>query len=59
MKYIVLEYISGRTFESSSFRNGPLPMEEAVDIAVQLCEAVAHAHEHGLIHRGLSSRRMC
>jgi TolB-like protein/Tfp pilus assembly protein PilF/predicted Ser/Thr protein kinase len=45
--YLVLEYIDGKPLE------GPLPVEEAVRLAIQMCGALAEAHRRGIIHRDL------
>ena len=34
-------------------RQGPLPLEEALQIAIQIAEALEVAHEKGIIHRDL------
>ncbi len=39
-------------------RNGPLPLEEAVPIFVQLCDAVQYAHEEGIIHRDIKPQNV-
>lgn len=47
LSYLVMEYVEGRTLASLL----PLPVEKAVDVARQLCDALAYAHERGLVHR--------
>lgn len=49
--FIVMEYIEGRTLKEWIQREGPLPVERAVEIAKQVCAALAHAHERGIVHR--------
>ncbi len=48
--YIVMEYIQGETLKEYIQRNKKLPVEEAVSIALQICEALDHAHQNNLIH---------
>jgi len=50
--YLVLEYVPGQTL-SELIAQGPVKLEEALSITLQIAEAVAAAHEHGVIHRDL------
>jgi serine/threonine protein kinase len=49
--YIALEYLPGGTLESRLADGRPLRDDETAAIASQLAGALAHAHEHGLVHR--------
>ena len=49
---LVLEYVPGETLADRIAR-GPLPVEEALDIARQIAGAVEVAHDGGIIHRDL------
>lgn len=51
--YIVMEYIDGYNLNERIKTSAPLPLEEAVDIAMQICDALAHAHASGIIHRDI------
>ncbi len=51
--YIVMEYVEGKNLKEVIRERGPLPIEEAVDIAHQICEGLDHAHEHNIIHRDI------
>jgi len=51
-RYLVLELVEGETLADRIAR-GPIPAEEAFDIARQICEALEAAHEKGIIHRDL------
>ena len=48
--YIAYEYVPGRTLREV-LRAGALSDDEAVEIAAQLLDALAHAHRTGIIHR--------
>ncbi len=51
--YIVMEYVEGPTLKEYIQENGPLPPEDAVHIASQICDALAHAHDNQIIHRDI------
>jgi len=51
-RFLVLELVEGETLADRIAR-GPIPIEEALAIAKQICEALGAAHEHGVIHRDL------
>jgi len=48
--YIAYEYIPGRTLREA-MRAGELDDRAAVEVAAQICEALAHAHGKGIVHR--------
>ena len=49
---LVLELVDGPTLADRIAR-GAMPVGEAMAIAVQICEALEAAHEHGIVHRDL------
>jgi serine/threonine-protein kinase len=51
--YIVMEYLEGQTLHHVTHARGPLSVREAVDIAIQMCAALAEAHSAGIVHRDL------
>jgi serine/threonine-protein kinase len=51
-RYLVLELVEGETLADRLAR-GPIPVEQALNIAIQICEALEAAHERGIIHRDL------
>jgi serine/threonine-protein kinase len=51
-RYLVLELVEGETLADRIARS-PIPVEEALHIAMQICEALEAAHECGVIHRDL------
>ncbi|WP_324778688.1 serine/threonine-protein kinase [Thiobacillus sedimenti] len=48
--YIAMEYLRGATLREIMDK-GPMPLDLALDTALQMAEALAFAHEHGVIHR--------
>jgi serine/threonine protein kinase/Tol biopolymer transport system component len=50
--YLVMELVSGETLQER-VKSGPLGIEEALKIAVQIAEALEAAHEKSIIHRDL------
>jgi len=50
--YLVMEYVEGETLAERLAR-GPLPLADVWWIAIQIGEALDHAHRHGIVHRDL------
>jgi serine/threonine protein kinase len=51
-RYLVLELVEGEDL-SKRLQGGPLPVQDAMDIALQMASALEAAHEQGVIHRDL------
>src|SRR6516162_9553998 len=51
-QFLVMELVEGETLADRIAR-GPIPVEEALDIAKHISEALEAAHEKGIIHRDL------
>src|SRR5438094_421274 len=49
---IVMEFVDGEDLAQRT-RRGPVPLDDALAIAAQVADALAAAHEHGVIHRDL------
>jgi len=50
--FLVLEYLEGESL-AQRLRRGPLPVKELLRTAVEIAEALAYAHQRGVIHRDL------
>lgn len=50
--YIAMEYLSGTTLREIMDR-GPIPLDLVAATAAQIAEALAYAHEHGVVHRDI------
>jgi serine/threonine protein kinase len=51
--FIVMEYLEGDNLRQKMDREGALPPDEAVRIATQVLDGLAHAHGKGVIHRDI------
>jgi serine/threonine protein kinase len=49
---LVMELVEGLTL-ADRLRSGPIPIDDALLIARQICEALEYAHERGIVHRDL------
>ena len=56
--YMVMEYIQGRTLKEYISMKGILSEKEAVEIAVQICDALIYAHAKKLVHRDIKSQNI-
>src|SRR5512136_2574522 len=50
--FISMEYLDGETLKKKIER-GPLKIEEAIDVAIQVAQGLTKAHEHGIVHRDI------
>jgi tRNA A-37 threonylcarbamoyl transferase component Bud32 len=55
--YIAMEYVEGDTLRTK-IDGKPLPVKETLDIAIQISEGLAKAHETGIIHRDLKPENL-
>jgi Tol biopolymer transport system component len=49
---LVMELVEGPTL-ADRIKQGPIPVDEVVKIAKQICEGLEYAHERGIVHRDL------
>jgi serine/threonine protein phosphatase PrpC len=56
--YIVTEYLEGQSLSEVMNEVRPLPMADAVQIASYICGALAHMHEHKVVHRDLKPQNI-
>src|SRR5579864_8608800 len=50
--YLVMEFLEGETM-AERIRKGPLAIEQALKIGVEVCEGLEKAHRMGVVHRDL------
>ncbi len=49
--FYVMPFADGETLAQRIQREGPLPVEDAIAIGVEVADALAYAHERGFVHR--------
>ncbi len=49
--YVVMEMLEGRTLDGILAARRQLSIQDTVQVGRQVCEAIAHAHHRGVIHR--------
>src|SRR3954470_13959843 len=53
LTYMVMEMVEGRSIRDLLKERGPLTLEETMEVAEAVCDALQAAHERGIIHRDL------
>jgi len=53
--YIAMGYLEGIDLRDRVKQNGPLPVEETVQIMISISKALAYIHKNGLVHRDIKS----
>ncbi|MBI5546879.1 MAG: protein kinase [Deltaproteobacteria bacterium] len=51
--YISMEYVEGEDLKRLLEKEKRLPIREALDIVLQICDVLAYAHGKGIVHRDL------
>src|SRR5688572_15772898 len=51
--FYIMEYVEGESLDHAFHRRGRLSWEEVTELGAQLCAALQHAHDKGIIHRDL------
>jgi serine/threonine-protein kinase len=51
--YFVMAYVDGDTVASRLHARGPMPADEVRNILIQTADALAYAHERGVVHRDI------
>jgi eukaryotic-like serine/threonine-protein kinase len=55
--YMVMEHVEGKSLRAMMGKH-PLPTEKALDIARQVCDALAYLEAHGVVHRDLKPENL-
>lgn len=58
LRYLVMEYVNGRTLKEVIQQKGALPPTVAAQICIRILSALQHAHDNGIIHRDIKSQNI-
>jgi eukaryotic-like serine/threonine-protein kinase len=56
--YMVMEFLEGNDLGQALTRDGPMAVDLAAALMLQVCEAVAEAHAAGIVHRDLKPENL-
>jgi tRNA A-37 threonylcarbamoyl transferase component Bud32 len=56
--YMVMEFLEGSDLAQTLTRDGPMAVDLAAALMMQVCEAVAEAHAAGIVHRDLKPENL-
>ena len=51
--YYVMPFVKGESLRDRLDREGQLPIDDAVQIALEVADALGHAHTQGIVHRDI------
>ncbi|MFW5653311.1 MAG: serine/threonine protein kinase [Planctomycetota bacterium] len=56
--YFVMEYVDGNTVFDVINDRGKFSEKDAIDVVLQMADALQHAHEHGFVHRDVKPKNI-
>jgi len=56
--YFVMEFVEGKTIADDINAGHIFGEQEAIEIIIQVCHALQHAHAHGLVHRDVKPKNI-
>ncbi|RJQ24910.1 MAG: Stk1 family PASTA domain-containing Ser/Thr kinase [Peptococcaceae bacterium] len=51
--YLVMEFVDGDNLKNLIRKQGTISVLQAIQFAAQICDALEHAHENGIVHRDI------
>src|SRR5215210_2606064 len=56
--FIVFEYVDGENLKKQIERLGPAPVDEALELGLQIARGLSFAHQNGLVHRDVKPQNV-
>jgi serine/threonine protein kinase len=56
--FLVMDYVEGKTVAQIIHERGPLPLDQALSIVTQTCQALDHASRAGIVHRDIKPHNL-
>lgn len=53
--FLAMEYVEGQTLKKLVEQGEPLSIKKVLDMAIQICDGLAAAHDKGVVHRDIKS----
>ncbi|MDO5144592.1 MAG: Stk1 family PASTA domain-containing Ser/Thr kinase [bacterium] len=57
-RYLVIEYVQGKTLKQLIQEKGQIPPKTAAQITIRILSALQHAHQNGIIHRDIKPQNI-
>ena len=57
-RYLIMEYVQGKTLKQVIQEKGRISPQIAVQIAIRILHALQHAHQNGIIHRDIKPQNI-
>jgi len=51
--FLVMEFVQGQTLGDHLRKTGPMPVQNALNVFIPLCQALAYVHRAGVVHRDI------
>lgn len=56
--FIAMEFVDGQTLDDIAIDNFPLPIEQVLDITIQICAGLQYIHDREILHRDIKPKNI-